>query len=203
MNFINYILNFFDQMGYAGLIFLMALESSIFPIPSEVVIPPAAVLAARGEMNLLFVIIAGTVGSVLGAVVSYLVADYLGRAIVYKLADYKIAKSILISSEKVKKAEQFFLKYGAVSVFFGRLLPVIRHLISLPAGFCKMPFWKFVFYTALGSAIWVTVLAVASYYLGLKVEILVDAFKQFVYGLLALVLIAVLIIWIRKRIKKF
>lgn len=202
MNLVNYCLNLFGQLGYWGVAFLMALESSIFPIPSEVVIPPAAVLAARGDMNLWLVILAGVVGSVFGAVVSYLIADYLGRAIVYKLADHKIAKTIMISSEKVKKAEQFFLKYGAASVFIGRLLPVIRHLISLPAGFCKMPFGKFVFYTTLGSTIWVTVLAVASFYFGLKVEVVAEHFKKVFYAILALALIVGLVFWFWKGKKR-
>ena len=202
MNLINYCLELFSHMGYTGIVFLMALESSIFPIPSEVIIPPAAILASRGEMNLLLVILMGVIGSILGAVGSYFVADYLGRAIVYKLADHKIAKSIMISSEKVKKAEQFFLKYGAASVFFGRLLPVIRHLISLPAGFCKMPFWPFVLYTALGSTIWVTILAVASYYFGLKVEVVAEHFKQIVEVFMVLCLIGVIIFWLRKKKKQ-
>jgi len=144
--FMESLIQIFGQFGYGGIIFLMALESSIIPVPSELIIPPAAILASQGGLNLFLVIIFGVVGSVLGATISYFIAYYLGKVIIYRLADHRISKTIFISSAKIKKAEDFFLKYGSASVFFGRLLPIVRHLISLPAGFCKMNFGKFIFY---------------------------------------------------------
>jgi membrane protein DedA with SNARE-associated domain len=177
----------------------MALESSIVPVPSELVIPPAGILAARGEMKLLLVIIAGVAGSLIGAILSYWISWILGRAFILILADYKIAKILQITPEKVNRAEKFFLKYGSVSVFVGRLLPVIRHLISIPAGFSKMNFGKFVFYTFAGSTIWVAVLALGGYYFGTKTEVLAENFKLIVEILLAVSILALIIFWSKKR----
>jgi len=199
LNFINNLINIFGHFGYQGIIFLMALESSIVPVPSELVIPPAGILAARGEMKLLLVIIAGVAGSLIGAILSYWISWILGRAFILILADYKIAKILQITPEKVKRAEKFFLKYGSVSVFVGRLLPVIRHLISIPAGFSKMNFGKFVFYTFAGSTIWVAVLALGGYYFGTKTEVLAENFKLIVEILLAVSILALIIFWSKKR----
>lgn len=201
LDFVNKLIDIFGHLGYQGILFLMALESSIVPVPSELVIPPAGILASRGEMSLLFVIIAGVAGSLLGAILSYWVSWILGRAFILILADHKIAKILQITPEKVAKAEKFFLKYGSASVFFGRLLPVVRHLISIPAGFSKMNFGKFVFYTFAGSTIWVTVLALGGYYLGVKTELLAENFKLIVEVLLSIAIFALIIFWIRKRKK--
>jgi len=189
----------FGHLGYQGIVLLMAMESSIIPVPSEVVIPPAGILASRGEMNLLWVIIAGVIGSLIGAIVSYWVSWLLGRAFIYLLADHKIAKWLAITPAKVEKAEKFFLKYGSISIFIGRLLPVIRHLISIPAGFCKMNFGKFVFYTAIGSTIWVSILAVGGYYLGTKIEVIAEHFKVIMEALLAIGVIGLIIFWLKKK----
>jgi membrane protein DedA with SNARE-associated domain len=202
MNFINSLINIFGHLGYQGIIILMTMESSIIPIPSELVIPPAGILAARGEMNLLYVIIAGVIGSLLGAILSYWISWLLGRAFIYILADHKIAKILRITPVKVEKAEKFFLKYGSISIFIGRLLPVVRHLISIPAGFSKMNFGKFVFYTFAGSAIWVSVLAVGGYYLGAKIEVIVEHFKIIVEILLVIVLLGLIIFWLKKKSNK-
>jgi membrane protein DedA with SNARE-associated domain len=200
-NIVNQLLNSFGHLGYSGIIFLMTLESSIVPVPSELVIPPAGILAARGEMNLLFVIIAGVIGSLLGAIIMYCVSWLLGRAVILILADHKFAKILHITPAKVERAEKFFLKYGSISIFFGRLLPVVRHLISIPAGFSKMNFGKFVLYTFLGSAVWVSVLAIGGYYLGVKIEVLAKNFKMIVEALIVVAILAGIIYWYY-RIKK-
>jgi membrane protein DedA with SNARE-associated domain len=200
-NFIGNLLTMFGHLGYQGIIFLMALESSVIPVPSELVIPPAGILAARGEMNLLLVIIAGVAGSLIGATISYWVSWLLGRAVILILADHAIAKFLRITPEKVEAAERFFLKYGSISVFVGRLLPVIRHLISIPAGFSRMNFGKFFLYTFLGSAIWVTVLAVGGYYLGSQIELIAENFKSIVEVLIIIAVLAGIIFWIY-RVKK-
>jgi membrane protein DedA with SNARE-associated domain len=205
-NLIENLINAFNHLGYLGVGFLMAMESSIFPLPSELVIPPAAYLALRGEMNVWLIILAGTIGSIVGATVTYWVSLWLGRAVIYSLINSKLAKAILLNKEKLEKAEKFFNHYGGVSVFIGRLLPVIRHLISIPAGFCKMNFGQFVFYTAVGSFIWVSILAWGSYLFGKKAEMMLKIFKDSTELIMALCfvvfIITFLIFFIRKRRKK-
>jgi membrane protein DedA with SNARE-associated domain len=201
LNFVNNLINIFGHFGYQGIVFLMALESSVIPVPSELVIPPAGILASRGEMNLYLVIIAGTVGSLIGASIMYWFSWVFGRAFIFLLADHKFAKFLRVTPEKVEKAEKFFLKYGAISIFIGRLLPVVRHLISIPAGFSKMNFGKFFLYTFLGSVIWVTVLGVGGYYLGTKVELIAENFKVVVEFLIAVVCLALVFFWIKRKRK--
>jgi len=145
--------------GYLGIIVLMAMESSIFPVPSEIVIPPAAFLAARGDLSFTGVILAGTFGSYLGSAITYWVSRAVGRPLVQRFG-----KFFFIGSDKLERAEVWLERYEAGGVFFARLLPVIRHLISIPAGIVRMNFWIFSIVTIVGSAIWCAVLA----YLGDK-----------------------------------
>ena len=143
-----------QDWGYLGVILLMAMESSIFPVPSEVVMPPAAFLAAQGQMNLWGVIAAGTFGSWLGSAITYGVSRWLGRPFVLKFG-----KFFFISPEKLERAEAFMARYEAGGIFFARLLPVVRHLISIPAGIVRMPFGKFSVMTVVGSFIWCAILS--------------------------------------------
>jgi membrane protein DedA with SNARE-associated domain len=145
--------------GYLGIIALMAMESSIFPVPSEIVIPPAAFLAAQGKLSMAGVIISGTVGSYLGAAITYWVSRLIGRPIIARYGRY-----ILIPPRKLEEAERWLARYEAGGIFFARLLPVVRHLISIPAGLVRMNFGVFSAMTIVGSAIWCSVLA----YLGAK-----------------------------------
>jgi membrane protein DedA with SNARE-associated domain len=145
--------------GYLGIIALMAMESSIFPVPSEIVIPPAAFLAAQGHLSFAGVILAGTFGSYLGAAITYWASLLIGRPFIHRFGKY-----FLIPPEKLDRAEVWLQRYEAGGVFFARLLPVIRHLISIPAGIVRMNFWIFSVVTIVGSALWCTVLA----YLGDK-----------------------------------
>jgi membrane protein DedA with SNARE-associated domain len=149
-----YWFGFLKSWGYVGVIVLMAMESSIFPVPSEVVMPPAAFWAYKGEMNIWGVIAAGTFGSWLGSAITYWLSKGLGRFIVVKWG-----KFFFISEEKLLRAEIFLKRYEAGGIFFARLLPVIRHLISIPAGIIKMPFGIFSLMTVVGSLIWCSVLA--------------------------------------------
>jgi membrane protein DedA with SNARE-associated domain len=143
------------EWGYGGVILLMAMESSIFPVPSELVIPPAAILAAHGgSMTLPGVILAGTFGSWLGSAITYWVALAVGRPVVMRFG-----KFFLMPPEKIERAEIFMRRYGGGGIFFARLLPVIRHLISIPAGILRMGFLKFSALTIVGSALWCAVLA--------------------------------------------
>lgn len=143
-----------QDWGYLGIILLMAMESSIFPVPSEVVIPPAAFLAGQGKLNFWGVIAAGTAGSWLGSAVTYLVARGLEQ-----VAFKKWGKLFFITEEKLRRAEHFVRRYEAGGIFFARLLPVVRHLISIPAGMLKMPFGTFSLMTILGSFVWCSVLS--------------------------------------------
>ena len=143
------------EWGYVGVIILMAMESSIFPVPSEIVIPPAAILAAQGgHMTLTGVVLAGTFGSWLGSAITYLVARVVGRRIIGRYGNY-----IFLPPKKVARAERFMHRYESGGIFFARLLPVIRHLISIPAGIIRMNFPRFSALTIFGSAIWCGVLA--------------------------------------------
>jgi membrane protein DedA with SNARE-associated domain len=145
--------------GYAGIVILMAMESSIFPVPSEVVVPPAAFWAAQGKMNYWGVIAAGTFGSWLGSAITYLVSRSIGRALIVRYGKY-----CFIREEKLARAEAYLQRYEVGGVFFARLLPVIRHLISIPAGIVRMNFAVFSAVTITGSFIWCWVLA----YMGAK-----------------------------------
>ncbi len=140
--------------GYLGVVVLMAMESSIFPVPSEIVIPPAAFWASQGKMSLWGVILAGTAGSWIGSAVTYWVARWLGRPLLVRWGRY-----FLVSEEKLVRAEHWLERYEAGGIFFARLLPVVRHLISIPAGIVRMRFGVFSLMTVLGSFLWCAVLA--------------------------------------------
>ncbi len=161
------------HMSYGSIAGLMAIESSFIPFPSEVVIPPAAFVASDPTsslcvsdiylVNVGLIILAGTIGAMVGAIINYLLAMWLGRPIIYKFADSKVGHLCLLSSEKIQKAENYFNDHGKVSTFVGRLIPAIRQLISIPAGLSKMHFGQFLLYTFLGAFIWNTILAALGY----------------------------------------
>ena len=157
------------RMGYTGIISLMFLESSFFPFPSEVVMPPAGYLAWKGEMSLILVLLSGIAGSLLGALFNYWIAVKFGRPFLLKWGKY-----FFVSPESIDKADKFFLKHGHVSTLVGRLLPVIRQYISLPAGIARMPMKIFMLYTSIGAGAWVVVLTTAGYLLGEHQELLKD-----------------------------
>ena len=162
-----------NNMNYLSITLLMTVESSFIPFPSEIVIPPAAYVAGKEDsslhatenypINVLLIVLFGTIGAMLGAIINYLLAMWLGRPIIYAFADSKVGHICLLSSEKVKKAEDYFNEHGKVSTFVGRLIPGIRQLISIPAGLSKMNFGQFLLYTFLGAGIWNIVLALLGY----------------------------------------
>lgn len=198
--FASALLDITSGMGYWGIVILMAIESSFIPFPSEIVIPPAAYLAYKGEMNIYLIILCGIIGSLIGAVFNYYVAMWLGKPLAYKLVDKKWAKYLLLSRSGLEKAESYFNKYGSASTFFGRLIPAVRQLISLPAGFVKMDFGKFVFYTVLGSGFWVSVLAALGYFFGENQELLASYYHEITIGIIALVILAVVVVLLRKLV---
>ena len=140
--------------GYLGVALLMAMESSILPVPSEIVIPPAAYWASQGRMTLVGVVIAGTVGSYVGAMTMYAVSRWLGRPLVLRWGRY-----VRITPEKLERTERFLARYELGGIFFARLLPVVRHLIGIPAGIVRMPILPYSVTTIAGSALWCAVLA--------------------------------------------
>lgn len=160
-----------DHMTYASLVVLMAMESSIIPLPSEVVVPPAAYFALQpgSSLNLIMVILFSTIGALLGSVINYAASVLLGRPIVYAFAESRVGRLLRLSREKIEHAEQFFQKRGNTSIFVARLLPVVRHLISIPAGLSRMNFGSFCLYTTLGAGLWNIVLAGLGYLLFLAV----------------------------------
>ena len=193
-----------DNLNYWTITFLMAIESSFIPFPSEVVVPPAAYkAAASGELNVWLVIFFATMGAIIGA----LLALWLGKPIVYKFANSRVGHMCLLDQEKVETAEKFFRKHGAVATFIGRLVPAVRQLISIPAGLAKMGLAKFVAFTALGAGIWNAVLAALGWYLEAIVpeEQLISTVTQYSheigYIIIALVAIALGYI-IYKGVKK-
>jgi membrane protein DedA with SNARE-associated domain len=161
------------HMNYGSITALMTIESSFIPFPSEVVIPPAVYVASDPSsavcatdnyiVNVLLIVLFGTIGAILGAIINYLISMWLGRAIIYKFADSKLGHLLLLSREKVEKAEIYFNKHGKISTFIGRLIPGIRQLVSIPAGLSKMHFGWFLFDTFLGAGIWNCVLALIGY----------------------------------------
>ena len=191
------LVNTVGKLGYAGVVLLMALESSFIPFPSEVVVPPAGYLASKGEMNLFLVILAGTVGSILGALLNYWIASRFGRDFLLKYSKY-----FFIDKEKFDKFEVFFNTHGEITTFVGRLIPVIRQYISFPAGLVRMDLKKFIFYTGLGAAIWCTILAYVGYFVGNNIDIIkenVDHIMLFVFPALFL-LVALYVV--RYKLKK-
>ena len=176
---INWLVNTIGAMGYPGIFLLMAMESSVIPIPSEVVMPPAGYLAQQGQMHMGLVILSGTLGSLVGAYANYFVARWLGRPLVIKYGRY-----VWITEEHFNKVETFFLSHGEISTFIGRLLPVIRHLISIPAGIARMNHWRFSLYTTVGAAIWVSILSWIGYFIGQNEDLIAEYSRQAVVGVI-------------------
>ena len=196
-----------DQWGYAGVFVLMAIESTVFPLPSELVVPPAAYWAEQGRFNFWGVVLASTLGSWAGSAISYGVARSVGRPIILKYGKY-----VFVPEKKWLLAELWIRRYSAAGIFFARLLPVVRHLVSLPAGAARMPFGIFTAMTLLGSFVWSTVLA----WFGARVlsdqprlledpeamvHVLKDKLVWFVGGVVVLVVLYVLVDWIGRRLK--
>ena len=156
-----------EHLNYWTITLLMAIESSFIPFPSEVVVPPAAWLAAdpASGMNVYLVVVFATLGAMLGAVINYYLAMWLGRPIIYKFANSRFGHMCLIDEPAVKKAEAYFDERGALSTFIGRLIPAVRQLISIPAGLARMKMSTFLLFTALGAGIWNAILAALGWYL--------------------------------------
>ena len=149
------------RLGYPGILVLMAIESSVLPLPSELVMPPAGYLAAKGQMNGVLAVAAGTLGSVIGALVNYALALFVGEPLLRKYGRY-----VLVSARSLDRTEAFFRRHGEISTLIGRLLPVVRHLISIPAGVSRMSLGRFIFFTALGAGLWCAILTYLGWIIG-------------------------------------
>jgi membrane protein DedA with SNARE-associated domain len=199
--FIDWLLQVLLQLGYPGIIALMAMESSILPVPSELVMPPGGYWAAKGQMNFIAVVASGVLGSIIGALANYYGAQLIGLPLIKRYGKY-----VLLTEKNLERSERFFSQHGEISTLIGRLFPVIRHLISIPAGLHRMPLAKFILYTAVGATIWCAILTWIGYFLGQHEGVLRnEAIHRYVtWALLILIpicLVAVGIYVVRRRRK--
>ena len=200
----NWISALLGNLTYPTIFLLMLLESTVVPVPSELVVSPAAYHAAGGHLNVLLVILFATIGADVGASINYVAGYYLGRPIIYKFANSRIGHLCLLNQEKVEKSEKYFYDHGVVATLTGRLIPGIRHLISIPAGLSKMPYWKFLLYTTLGAGVWHSILAALGWYLHSFVpeDQLTDKLMEYgdyiKWGIIAIVLLAIVWFVIKK-----
>lgn len=206
----NWLSTLLGNLNYGTIFFLMLLESTVIPVPSEFVVSPAAYHAAGGNLNIVLVILFATIGADCGATINYLAAYYLGRPIIYKFANSRWGRACLLNQEKVEKSEKYFYDHGIFATLTGRLIPGIRHLISIPAGLAKMKFWQFLLYTTLGAGLWNCILAALGWYLHTivpeqqltaKIMEYSDYIKVFIMALVGIVLLYFLIRWCMKRKK--
>jgi len=198
------------HMNYASITALMAVESSFIPFPSEIVVPPAAFVAGQPDsvlyatgiypLDVLIIVLFGTLGAMIGAIINYGLAAWLGRPIIYKFADSKIGHLCLLSSEKLEKAEAYFREKGNVSTFIGRFIPGIRQLISIPAGLSKMHFGAFLLWTFLGAFIWNCILAAIGYVAAGQMDVIKQYSHELSVAILALLGVAVLYFVIKRII---
>ena len=203
--YVDIIADWYDQnMNYGTITALMAIESSFIPFPSEVVVPPAAAVSVREDSNLNFflIVLFATLGAIIGALVNYFLSVSLGRAIIYSFADSRLGRLCLLSSDKIKQAEDYFNRKGSIATFVGRLIPGIRQLISIPAGLARMPLIPFIGFTALGAGIWNVVLATIGYIVGDNMDLINKYSHEMGYIILALIAIVAIYYIIKKLIKK-
>ena len=194
---IEWIIQTVGQLGYPGIFIMMALESSFFPFPSEVVMIPAGYLAFKGEMNFMAAVFFGIAGSLAGALLNYYLAVWLGRPFLLRFGKY-----FFLSPEKMERVEKFFAKHGEISTFIGRLITVVRQYISFPAGLARMNLGRFLIFTGLGAGIWVVILTLIGYIAADNQELITHYSKEATYGLIAFcIVLAGVYIWRQKKKK--
>ncbi len=191
--FIDWLLKTLLDLGYPGIIALMAMESSILPVPSELVMPPAGYWAAKGQMSFPIALVCGVVGSIIGALANYYGAQLIGRPLIQRYGKY-----VLLSEKNLLRSEKFFTEHGEISTLIGRLFPVIRHLISIPAGLHRMPLPKFILYTAVGAAVWCAILTWIGYFLGQHEGVLrtEEIHRYVTWAIVVLMPVTLIAIWI-------
>ena len=204
----SFITSMLGHLNYGTIFVLMLLESTVIPVPSELVVAPAAYHAAGGNLDMWLVILFSTLGADVGATINYLAGWYLGRPIIYKFANSKWGHLCLLNQEKVEKSERYFEEHGMVATITGRLLPGIRHLISIPAGLSRMNYWKFLLYTTIGAGAWHSILALLGHYMHAFVpeeqlnEKILEYGEYIKFGLIILVIIVCLYFLLKWYIKK-
>jgi len=204
----NWITALLGNLNYTTIFILMLLESTVVPVPSELVVSPAAYHAAGGHLNVVLVVLFATIGADVGASINYVAGYFLGRPIIYKFANSHIGHLCLLNQEKVEKSEKYFYDHGVVATLTGRLIPGIRHLISIPAGLAKMPYWKFLLYTTIGAGVWHSILAALGWYLHSFVpeEQLTDKLIEYgdyiKWGIIAIVVAAIAWFAVKHYLKK-
>ena len=208
----DWIYTLLEQLNYGTITLLMLLESTVIPVPSELVVAPAAYRAAAGDMNVMLVILFATIGADIGASINYFVALYVGRPVIYKFANSKWGKMCLLSQKKVEKSERYFDNHGVMATLTGRLVPGIRHLISIPAGLARMNYWKFLLYTTIGAGAWHSVLAALGWYLHSAIgddvsdeelKAIIGQYNHYIIiGIVAIVVIIIAYYIIKGKMKK-
>ena len=204
----SFITSMLGHLNYGTIFVLMLLESTVIPVPSELVVAPAAYHAAGGNLDMWLVILFSTLGADVGATINYLAGWYLGRPIIYKFANSKWGHLCLLNQEEVEKSERYFEKHGMVATITGRLLPGIRHLISIPAGLSRMNYWKFLLYTTIGAGAWHSILALLGHYMHAFVpeeqlnEKILEYGEYIKFGLIIIVIIVCLYFLLKWYIKK-
>jgi len=204
----NLITSLLSNLNYGTIFFLMMLESTVVPVPSEFVVTPAAYHAASGQLNVWLVILFATIGADVGASINYFVALYVGRPVIYRFANSRWGHMCLLNQEKVEKSERYFDEHGIAATLTGRLIPGIRHLISIPAGLARMNYGKFLLYTTLGAGAWHSILAALGWYLHAIVpeEQLNDKISEYAeyikIAILALVVLAIVYFAIKHYAKR-
>jgi len=197
MNLTEWILSIMEQLGYLGIALLMFLDNVIPPIPSEIIMPSAGYAASQGQLLLSGVIIAGCIGSLTAAALLYWIGYQFNHDAIFRFTD-RYGKYLFIKSEDIQKSLLWFEKYGHRIVFFGRMVPAVRSLISIPAGMSRMPFWKFMFYSALGTIIWTTFLACVGFYFGENQALMHEIFSRVGYVIIMIVVLVLLWHYYRK-----
>ncbi len=191
---IEWIVNTVGSLGYPGIFILMLLESSFVPFPSEVIMIPAGYLAAKGEMQIVIVVLCGILGSLLGALINYYLAVWLGRRFLLHYGKY-----VMFNEAHLQKMEIFFHRHGHISTFTGRLIPMVRQYISIPAGLARMNLPKFCFYTSLGAGIWVIILTLLGYFIGENEALIKEYLRDIIVTLFVACTIGVVIYWQLQR----
>lgn len=199
---------FLDNLNYGTVFLLMLLESTVIPVPSELVVSPAAYHAAAGEMNVFLVILFATIGADCGATINYLAGYYLGRPIIYRFANSRWGHACLLNQEKIERSERYFNDHGAVATITGRLIIGIRHLISIPAGLARMNYWRFLLYTTIGAGVWHAILAALGWYLHTVVpenqlNATIEVYGEYIkWGIIALVVVVAAFFIVRHLLKR-
>lgn len=197
----HWIISIMEQLGYLGIALLMFLDNVFPPIPSEIIMPSAGFTASQGQLLLSGVIIAGSLGSLIAAALLYWIGRKISHERIFKFVD-QYGKYLFIKSDDVKKSLDWFEKYGHRIVFFGRMIPAVRSLISIPAGMSRMPFWKFMSYSTLGTIIWTSFLASVGYYFGNNTELMHQIFSQVGYVIVSIVVVIIFWIFYRRYQRK-